>query len=445
MTALAAGKKIDPLLADLDRDGLAGDPDWLAKLRRRAAASFDAHGLPTPKQEAWKYTDLSAIRSRGYRWGGIDAGERARDGGDSIEHTPFVGLDPISIVFVDGVFAERLSDLGVAPRGVRIVSIADALSRGESWVREGLSALAHFEDRSLVALNTAYLRDGAAIYLPERAVVERPIHVRFLSSREAAHHPRMLFCAMKDAEATLIEDYAPGADRPAYYNNAVSELSLGANARLRHIRIENEASAAHHTATVQVLQRAHSRYQGFNISVGASLARIDTNVALNEAGSEAELWGVYSAFGNRHVDNHTFVDHTEPSCTSRETYKGILGERGRAVFNGRVLVRPDAQKTNAVQRNQNLLLSTDARVDTKPELEIYADDVKCAHGATVGQLDPAALFYLRSRGLGVAEARAVLSRAFVSDVLDRIGQETIAKSLALALMPAVEANGKEQA
>ncbi len=445
MTALAARASFDPLLADLTQDGPGGAPDWLAELRRRAAASFAELGLPTTRQEAWKYTDLDAIRSRGYRWGGTDSRDGDNSGRDRSLSTPFTGLDAISLVFVDGVFVEGSSDLGALPRGARIGSIAGALSRGEGWVREDLTDLARFEERSLIALNTAYLRDGAAIYIPEGAVVGRPIHVRFLSSREAAHHPRLLLRAMSGSELTLIEEYAPCDDRSAYYNNSVSEIALGANARLRHIRIENEGRDAHHTATVQVRQQADSHYVGYNISSGGSLVRIDTNVGLQEAGSECELWGLYSAFGNRHVDNHTFIDHAEPNCTSRETYKGIIGGKGRAVFNGRVLVRPDAQQTNAVQRNQNLLLSADAHVDTKPELEIYADDVKCAHGATVGQLDPAALFYLRSRGLGVAEARALLSRAFAADVLDRIGLAPVVKGLAAALMPVEEPIGEEQA
>jgi len=430
VSSAATGASARALIRDLADWSDGADPEWIGEIPRRARADFERLGLPTRALEAWKYTDLEPLRRRDYRWVAprAAAGQAAASDGGELP-----GLDAIRLSFVDGALDEQGSDLEALPRGVWVGSLRRAAALGLNWVAAHLCRHARPEEQALVALNSAHLVDGAAIHIAKNVLLERPIHVRFLSDRQGAHHPRLLFRAEAGSEATLIEDYRALGEPSRYYNNAVGELVLEANAALRHVRLEREGVEAHHTATVQIVQQENSRYSGFNISIGGALVRIDTNASLQGCGSRCELWGLYMAGGARHVDNHTCVDHAVAHCTSTETYKGILTDAARAVFNGRVLVRPDAQQTDARQRNPNLLLSPEARVDTKPELEIYADDVKCAHGATVGQLDPAALFYLRSRGLDETQARALLSRAFATEVLARIDLEPVANALAAAL------------
>jgi Fe-S cluster assembly protein SufD len=302
-------------------------------------------------------------------------------------------------------------------------------------VQQHLARYARYRDRAFVALNTALMEDGAYVRIPRGVIVEEPIHLLFVGSAAdgapAVSHPRILIVAEENSQATVIETFVgvgDGVGRPTpglpdggvYFTNAVTEIVAAENAVLDHYRVQRESETAFHIATQWVQQARSSNFASHAISLGGALVRTDITAVLDGPGIESTLNGLYVVGGQQHVDTHTAIDHAQPHCNSHELYKGILDGRATAVFNGKIFVRQDAQKTDAKQTNQNLLLSRDAVIDTKPQLEIFADDVRCTHGATVGQLDADALFYLRSRGIDAAEARALLTYAFASDILGRI-------------------------
>jgi Fe-S cluster assembly protein SufD len=366
---------------------------------------------------------------------------------------------------VNGLYQPALSTVDTLPRGVKVGSLAAALDTDFERVETHLARCARFEDHAFVALNTALMEDGAFVHIPRGVVVEEPIHLLFIGTAGAdpmVSHPRNLIVAEENSQATVIESYVGGQvfgcsgvqvfgsdkDAPAfdvagpehlntrtpehpipYFTNAVTEIIAAENAVLDHYKVQRESEAAFHVATLQVQQGRSSNFTSHSISVGGALVRNDIRVVLDGPGGEATLNGLYIVNGRQHVDHHTVIDHAKPHCNSHELYKGILDGHATAVFNGKIYVRPDAQKTDAKQTNQNLLLSRDAVIDTKPQLEIFADDVRCTHGATVGRLDEDALFYLRSRGIGLAEARSLLTYAFASDVLARIKVEPLRTQL----------------
>jgi len=289
-------------------------------------------------------------------------------------------------------------------------------------------------------LNTALFADGAFLYVPPGDVVETPIHVMFVSTdegRPTMAHPRVLAVIGENAKASVIESYVgPGDAR--YFTNAVTEIVVGENGSLDHYKIQRESLHAYHVATMQVLQKRNARFQSHSVSFGGSIVRNDIVAVLDGEGVDCTLNGLYLGDGRRVVDNHTTIDHAKPHCGSREIYKGILADHARAVFNGKIIVRPDAQKTDAKQTNKALLLSEDATINTKPQLEIFANDVKCTHGAAVGQMDDEAIFYLRARGLGLNEARNLLVHAFAGDVLNRMPLEALrtrVEGVLLQLLP----------
>jgi Fe-S cluster assembly protein SufD len=340
---------------------------------------------------------------------------------------------------VNGSFDAGLSDVGELPAGVRVGSLADAIEQSPGLVETHLGRYAGFREQAFVALNTALFRDGAFIYVPRGKVVESPIHIVYLATqdeRPIASHVRNLYVVDENAHATIVESYA-GAGR--YFTNTVTEIVVGVNANLDHYKVQQESESAYHVATQQLEQAGPSVFTSHSISFGGALVRNDINGRLGGEHIESTINGLYVVNGRQHVDNHTAIDHAMPNCNSHELYKGIMDGSSTGVFNGKIFVRQDAQKTDAKQTNQNLLLSRDAVIDTKPQLEIFADDVRCTHGATVGQLDSDALFYLRSRGIGEAEARSMLVYAFARDVLDRIKieplrlglEETLLKKLAI--------------
>jgi Fe-S cluster assembly protein SufD len=338
-------------------------------------------------------------------------------------------------VFVNGRFAPELSDTaGLAP-AVRVVSLGQALAEsGGSWA-DRLGRLADLTTSPFAALNTAYMADGAAIVAPRGVKLDKPVHLVHLvrpGDAAAVHQPRNLFVIEDGAEATVIETYAAVA-AGAYWTNAVTEIVVGANARLDHYKLQIEDHAAYHTSTTQVRQGADSAYANHSLSFGALLARNDINVSLDGENVDCRLMGLFVVDGARHVDHHTQVDHAKPRGRSDENYRGILGGKATGVFRGRIHVHQDAQKTDAYQNNKNLLLTREATVHTKPQLEIYADDVKCSHGATVGQLDDEAVFYLRSRGIDTLEARRLLIRAFAGTIVDGIRVEALREHLDAAL------------
>ena len=390
---------------------------WVKELRAAALARFADQGFPTPRQEAWKYTDVGILQRREYHPSNTET-----DAVTEQALAPFVFPNCHRRVFVNGHYAPSLSTPGSLPRGVSISSLAQALDQAPDALQPHLGQYARGEDNGFVALNTAFMTDGAYVHLAPGAVLETPIHLIYLSTAARdglAAYPRNLVVAEDGSQATIIESFI-GLGNAHYFTNGVTELALGLNAGIERYVLQQENAQAIHVSSSFVHQPRDSRYTSHCISIGAALARNEIHVALDGAGSECTLNGLYLAGGRQHVDNHTLIDHAQPRGTSREYYKGVLDGRARAVFSGKIIVRPDAQHTDAQQTNHNLLLSRDAEADSRPQLEIYADDVKCSHGATVGQLDKDALYYLQSRAIDHDTARNLLIYAFANDILNRL-------------------------
>jgi Fe-S cluster assembly protein SufD len=323
------------------------------------------------------------------------------------------------------------------PEGVLVKSLSDALAADPAEVLPHLGRYAAFEQQAFVALNTALLADGIVIRVPENTSVESPIHILHIAADQGVasqSHPRTLIMGGKNARLTVVEHYL-GLNGNAHFTNAVTELAARADSQIEYVRMVREPESSHHIATVQVHQEADSRVSAHVATIGGGLVRTATNAALAGEGAEVNLNGLYLLRGRQHVDNHTRIDHLVPHGTSSENFKGILDGQSRAVFNGRIVVHSDAQKTDARQSNKNLMLSDKALVNTNPQLEIYADDVKCAHGSTVGQIDEEALFYFRSRGIDIETARRLLIHGFTQEIIDLIGDESV-RSILGALVTA---------
>jgi len=401
---------------------------WLKRLRRSALGRFEALGLPTTRDEEWRQTNVAALDDIAFTRPEVAALSRA-----DLDRMPAAaGLGGPRAVVVNGRFDASLSDLEHLPSGVRLESLSRALRSRPEVLEPILGRVAPFENRAFAALNTAAFEDGTVVSIAPRTIVETPIevlHVTLAAGLSPAIHPRTLVVAGDNSQALVVETYL-SFDDELHLTNAVTEVVVGENAVLDHARVQWENGRAYHFGAVQARQARASRYTNHNIAFGAALARNDVGSVLEGEGAEATLNGLYMATGRQHVDNHTILDHAAPHCPSRELYKGILSGHAHVVFNGRIIVRPGAQKTDAKQSNNSLLLSNDALIHTRPQLEIYADDVKCTHGATIGHLDDDALFYLRTRGIDPTEARALLIRGFVGDVLERIAHAPLRARLA---------------
>ena len=401
------------LRAELPGHGL----EWLDRSREGALDTFASTGFPTPRHEDWKYTRVTPIEKRSFKFpgrNGIDL--QSRD----VERFCISGLECELLVFVDGRYVDALSRRNVVESGARITTLESAMNASSQLLESHLGHYANTAGQPFSALNTAFMTDGAVIHVKNRGADHQPIHLLFIATREdVVAHPRILVVAEERSQTTVIESYASLFDG-CYFTNALTEIALMEEAQVDHYKLQEESTRAFHVATLQVRQDRDSRFASHSISFGGQLVRNDINVLLDAEGAGCALNGLFMVGGRQHVDYHTRIDHAKPHGTSLEVYKGILDGRARGVFNGRVKVHPDAQKTDAHQSNRNLLLSRDAEIDTKPELEIYADDVKCSHGATVGQLDEQALYYLRSRGVGEAQARGLLTYGFARDILDRV-------------------------
>lgn len=409
---LASYARLEPELAGAEQS-------WLRELRQHALARFMSMGFPGAKEEAWKYTRVRALAETTFM---PPISSPAPVSLDEAEKCFLADMPCFRLVFVDGHFAPGLSDITGLPQGAVVGSLAGTLKQQPQDLREVLAHYAGYEMQPFTALNTAFMADGAYIYLPSKAVLGKPIHLVFIASgwREAVvTHPRNLIVLEPESELTVIEHYA-GLREAAYFTNAVTEVVTGERAKVEHIKLQEETTRSFHIATVQVQQERESHFISRNLSLGGRLVRNDINSVLDGEGAHCTLEGLYSPEGEHHIDNHTRIDHKRPYTTSQEYYKGILEGKSRAVFNGKVIVHPGAQKVDARQANRNLMLSEGAEVDTKPELEIYADDVKCAHGATVGQLDKDQVFYLRSRGIDEGAARQLLTYAFAEEIVGRI-------------------------
>ncbi len=413
-----------PFFAHFERLRAAEEPAWLRALRTEAMGSFSRLGFPTTRQEDWKYTSVASIAKTPFEPAPPAAGQASWPVLERL-------TSDVRLVFVNGWFSPGLSSAGSLPAGVSVGSLADALRSGSPALESHLGRHAGFTDQAFVALNTALAGDGAVVTLDRDVALDQPVVLVYLSEpggRPAASHPRTLILAGRGSQASVAEIYA-GPEDAVYFTNAVSEIVVREGAVLDHYRVQWEGRQAYHVATVQGVQDRASVLNSHNISLGASLARHDINSVLDAEGAECTLNGLYLAGGKQHVDNHTLLDHARPNCMSHELYKGILSGQAAGVFNGKIIVRQDAQKTNAIQSNKNLLLSGGAAINTKPQLEIYADDVRCTHGATVGQLDREALFYMRTRGIPERRSRELLTRAFASEVIGLIRWQPLREAL----------------
>jgi Fe-S cluster assembly protein SufD len=405
-----------------------GDPDWLTGLRTTGAERFAELGFPTTEQEAWKYTNVAPITAAPFH---VVAGNGASVPPSAVGRAALGPSDGTRLVFVNGRFAPGLSTRLDLPDGVRATSLAAVLADEPGLVEAHLARLAPLDLNGFTALGAAFLADGAFVQLPAGSVVRDPIELLFLSasSREdLAAFPRVLVVAGENSHAEIVEVHSgisAGGSEVRSLTDATTEIVLGERARLVHHRVLRAGAGGSHIATTQVVQGRDSDYASFSLVLDAQVARHDLRVLLDGEGASCSLDGLYLVNEGQLVDSHTLIDHARPHGTSRELYKGVLGGRARAVFNGRVVVREDAQKSDAQQTNRNLLLSERAEIDTKPELEIFADDVKCSHGAAIGPPDPAMVFYLESRGIAEDAARRMLTQGFAAEVLLRIPRPTL--------------------
>jgi Fe-S cluster assembly protein SufD len=400
-------------------DVAAGAPRWFNDLRESAIASFMALGFPTTRHEDWKYTNIDPIVSLDFDRGNGYVKTLTADEVFSLSLTDF---SCNRLVFVNGVHVPQLSSVRELPQGVLVQSLRETLKRNDDLLQPYLASHAGYRSKAFVALNTAFMEDGAVVFVPKGCRLEEPIYLIFVSvarDRPVVSHPRNLIVMGSGSEASIVESYV-GLEAGAYFVNAVSELIGEDNAVVDHYRLQREAENGFHISALEAGLGRNCNGTAHGITLSGPLVRNDLHVVLNGEGSECVLNGLYLMGGHDHVDNHTEIEHVRPRARSLELYKGILSGRARGVFNGKIVVHKGAQKTDARQTNKNLLLSEGAAVNTKPPLEIYADDVKCSHGSTIGQLDRDALFYLRSRGMGLEDAQSLLSYAFASDVVGRI-------------------------
>ncbi|HWJ15081.1 MAG TPA: Fe-S cluster assembly protein SufD [Gemmatimonadaceae bacterium] len=402
-------------------------PDGVQSMRRAAFERFATLGLPTTKNEDWHFTSVAPIAEHEFTLLTAKSGDVKRA---DLERFMFGAAGWYTMVFVNGRFTPELSDIATLPRGVKIRDLASAWAKPTASV-EHIGRLSSYDNAAFTALNTAFMHDGAVVEIAKDVEIDRPVHLLYVTDAVAAKammHPRNLVLVGRNARATLIESYVSTSDA-MYLVNAVTEVSVGEGATLRHYKIQREGRRAFHVGTIEAHQARDSHYVSFSLATGAELSRTNVYTTLDGEGCGATLNGLYMLDGEQICDHQTQIIHAQPNCFSRELYKGVLDDRSHGVFNGKVYVHPIAQKTDGKQTNKTLLLSDTAHMDTKPQLEIFADDVKCTHGATVGQIDQTALFYLKSRGIDRALARRLLTYAFAADVLETIEVEAVREEL----------------
>ena len=400
------------------RNAVGHNLPWLRKLREDAFGRFCEVGFPTTQVEDWRFTNVAAIARTPF--------ELAIDGhvGLSRErlnefHLPGAACQ---LVFVNGRFAREFSVLENLPAGLEVASLGEQISRKPGSLQEHLGHYLNIERDAFAALNTAFLEDGVYVHVRRGTVVEMPIYVLFISTGKQAAtvtHPRNLIVAEEASQVTVIEDYVSVESGTAFCNT-VTEIAAADDSVVSHFMIEREHKEAFNVSTLRIQQGRNANVSSHSVLLGGALVRNNVHPVLAGEGSECLINGLFIGHGRQHLDNYMLVEHASPHCGSRQFYNGILDDKARGVFHGRIIVHRDAQKTDAKQTNRNLLLSDEAQIDTKPQLEIYADDVKCTHGATIGQIDERAMFYLRSRGIDEASARKMLLLAFADECLDRM-------------------------
>ncbi len=413
MSGVSASGYLDGLLAGRPA-APAGALPWLNELRAEAVDRVGVLTVPTIRDEEWRFTDLSPLTKLSFQ--PVRAAARL----SAAEILPFhIAEATTRLVFVDGIHAPELSSVA-DDRGIVVVNLATAGSAHAAAIERNLGHHVAFRDQVFAALNTAFLHDGALVVVPRSVSAAAPVHLLFIATQKgAASYPRCLLIAEPNSAVTVVEDYVT-LQPDTYFTNPVTEIALGSRARVDHIRVQRDSGQAFHIANCAVSLANGSRYRSVSVALGARISRYDLNVLHTAEGAECTIDGL-ALIGERQLaDTHTTIDHAKPNGVSRQLHKCIAGGAAHAVFNGKIIVRRNAQRTNSTQSSRNLLLSPKAHVDTKPQLEIFADDVKCTHGATVGQLDSAALFYLASRGLSHTAARNLLTYAFGAEIIDRI-------------------------
>jgi Fe-S cluster assembly protein SufD len=440
MTAKTPKPDLEPFLKNFERFEGPLQPSWLQPLRRAGIARFAELGFPTLQDEDWRFTNLAPLARLPLQPAVAPADKAVARA--ALEKYSFARLPGARLVFVNGEYAAALSSVLGLPAGVRVSNLMTALVADSELLKKHLSLYASTDDNTFAALNQAFFTDGGFVHVPAGVTVAEPIQFVFIST--AGHGgdtslPRNLILAGADSRATIIESYI-ATDNAAYLTNTVTEILAGDHAVLEHVKFQDEAAAAFHLATLAGHLGRASQVNVHSFALGAKLSRTNIRARLAGEGLECVLNGLYLTRGEQLADHHMIVEHAQPHCASHEYFNGILDDKSKGVFHGRILVREIAQKTDAKQTNKNLLLSDDATADTKPQLEIYADDVKCTHGATIGQLNAESIFYLRARGIGVDNARRMLIHAFAGEIIERVKHAAVREELDKLVWDRLEAN-----
>ena len=412
-----------------EQASVGAQPSWLFPLRKAGLARFAELGFPTQKLEDWRFTNVAPIAKLPFKPLFEAAASSVTPA--ALAQFAFAKLPGTRLVFVNGMYCAELSTTPSHSNGIKVSNLATALANDSALVEKHLGRYVRTEDNAFAALNNAFFQDGGFVYVSAGQAVEEPVQFLFINTSKeagATTHPRNLIIVERGAKLTVIESYVSLASGPTF-TNSVTEFSLGDNAVVEHCKFQDESTEAYHIAALHSQLGRSVAFSSHSIATGAKLSRNNIRTTLDGEGIEVILNGVYITNGDQLADHYMIVDHAKPRCASHEYFNGILAGKSKGVFHGRILVRPDAQKTDAKQTNKNLLLSDDATADTKPQLEIYADDVKCTHGATIGQLNDESIYYLRSRGIGLENARRMLIHAFAGEIIDRVKHEALREEL----------------
>lgn len=425
------------VLQQLAQSPSSTQPAWLSPVRKAGAAHFAALGFPTTKHEDWRFTNVAPLTKLNFK--PATGGEVTAE---TVKAALFGTLPAHRLVFVNGQFSAALSTVGQLPSGVTVKNLAAAMTENSALIEKYLAQQATGEGDGFAALNNATFRDGGFVHIAAGKVLEQPVHLLYISTVNesgATVQARNLFIAEANSQATVLESYVTTTEA-AYFTNVVTEIVAADNAVFEHVKVQDESLAAYHIAALHAKLGRACNFASHSFALGAKLSRNNIRTNLAGEGLEAILNGLYLTRGDQLADHHMIVEHAQPNCASHEYFNGILDDKSKGVFHGRIYVHPIAQKTDAKQTNKNLLLSEDATADTKPQLEIYADDVKCTHGATIGQLNDESIFYLRARGIGPDTARRMLIHAFAGEIIERIKHETAREELDKVVWDRLEAN-----
>ncbi len=445
-------EQLDALTGPLKKEK---SPDWLARLREEGLVRFRTLGIPTVKDEEWKYTNLSALAGHRYKLSAKSVLSPAQRK-DVLKR--YCGKEDMNIVFVNGALDKELSSLAKIPpplgeeslpaAGVEISMLRDALLKDAAALKEIWAHYAPQKDPAFVALNKAFTQEGIYIHVKDKIIANQLIHILHVTQADGsadgsaiggaiAMFPHTVIRLGKSSEASVLETHVGLNDENIYLADPLTDVLLEENATLHYSKAQKESLKAYHVGTTRVWQTRDSTFNGFSLAAGASITRNNLDIVINGEGAAAFLNGLYSVYKDQHVDNHTSVDHRAPNATSNQLYKGVLNDAARAVFNGKIFVQSIAQQTNSYQLNKNLLLGKECRVDTKPQLEIFADDVKCTHGATIGQFNEDEIFYLQARGVPRKIATRLLTQGFVDDVLNRLTRDSVREQVARLVAPSL--------